>query len=369
MLRRASILIAGHCLLYSCTPKSIPGGSPTSSTDEAEFERILVKSVTPPARGIHWVDWDLTSGDHRMLEMACTSPSRFDRLLDRVAEIPEPSFPGCFFWYSHDEMKDCPLGEDYTATLPDRLVKEERPNHRKVIRDAIRWHSFHEHAHKGSKRPYEESVASKILGFERRDEEDDRTYGIVQANYAPRFPEAAAEMWRVIRADAEKTDSSLIIGAFETSFNGLRKGPWAYRTRFLEECLRFLELARDLENPWAAGWMLKRQFVRFAGGTSLEPGEVFDWESALLVSAAHARSPIHRGDAILALLAIRNPRVIPLLGRWLQEDLPDSVIEDFLRELRIEPSGSRDLLSEFDHPRVRARLTVGREVRKLGYEN
>lgn len=301
-----------------------------------------------------------------MLEKACTSPRLFDRLLERISEIPDPSFPGPFLGYdTYHSIKDCPLGEDYGQSLADRLLKEERPKHRKVIRDAIRWHGFHAHAEKSARRPYEESVASKVRSFVRRDEEDERWYGVVQAIYARYFPEASAEMWSAIRTYAQKTDGNLAIGAFETSFNKLRESSWRYRAQFVKECLKFIEESRDQENPWAAGWMLKRKFTGYARhGPNLQPGEVFEWETTLLDSASRARSQVHRGEAILALLELRSPRVVPILENWMRQDLPDSVVEDFLSELRIESTGDRDLLAEVDHPRLRARLTVGREREK-----
>lgn len=296
-----------------------------------------------------------------MLELACSTPSRFDRLLDRVTEARDPSLSMHLFGYANMGGKDCPLGEDYTAVLIDRLLKEEKSKPRKVIREAIQWHVFHEHARKWSPKPYEESAAAKVRAFSRRDEEDDRWYGVVQAIYAPRFPEAAAEMWRAIREDAEKTDGLLIIGAFETSFNRNNEGPWPYRRQFLKECLQFLKQARDLENPWAASWMVRRGFQNFALNGHLNSAQVLEWEEALLETASKARSQDHRGAALASLVALGSRRVIPHLNEWLHQDLKDSTIEDFLQDISEARIDRGELEAKITDPRIRAGLTVRRE--------
>jgi len=341
----------------ACKPEVEPSSQDAA---EQEFDRMLAKSVTPPRRGMHWVEWDLTSDDHRMLEAACASPARFDRLLDRVAGIPDPSFPGSFFWYSHEGMKDCPLGEEYVSLLAARLLKEERPKHRKAIRDSIQWHSFHEHTRKWTPIPYEKSAAAIIRGAARQDEEDDRWYGVVQANYGPRYPEAAAEMWRAIRAEAERQNGPLAVGAFETAFNGLHTAS-RYRDEFLNTCLQFIRDARDQAHPHAAGWMLKFQMIHLAPAGLLSR-EVFAWESALVETATRARSQAHRGEAIQVLHSMGSPRTLEILNKWLSQELPEAVIGPFVRDLRIPAAGVKDPFLEAKHPRVQARLSVGRGV-------
>jgi len=324
---------------------------------------LLSKSMILPQQGINWVSWRLTSEDHRMLEMACTSPALFDLLLNRISEIPEPSFPGQFLWYP-DTPKDCPLGEDYVETLADRLLKEGRPKHRIVLRDAIQWHAFHVHSEKSARKPYEESVAARIRTFDRHSAEDDRWYGVVQAIYAPLFPEACAEMWRAIRADAQKTDGALAIGAFETAFNRLNKGFWTFRKQFLKECLRFIEEARDQENPASAGWLLNHVFQNYVRhGPNLQTGEVFEWEAALAESALKARSQAHRGDSIRVLLAMKSPRAVSMLNAWLSQDLTDLLIERFVRDSGGGQAFEGVSVADIINPRVRAWLTIQREVR------
>jgi hypothetical protein len=172
-------------------------------------------------------------------------------------------------------------------------------------------------------------------------------------------------MWRAIRADAQKTDGPLAIGAFETAFNRLNKGFWTYRKRFLKECLHFIEESRDQQNPAAAGWLLNHLFQNFVRyGPNLHTGEVFEWEAALAESAVKARSQVHRGEAIRVLLTMRSPRAVPLLNDWLRQDLPDSVIEVFLRESYGPQSFESVSVSDVIHPRVRAWLTIQREVGK-----
>lgn len=350
----------------------IQGSSSTQVQGGAkEFEILLKKCLIPPEDDRIWFPRE---DDDRLVELACSSPELYDRLLKKLVDLPEDVFQKAPFFplvWGTDKLKACQLGEVYTHGLVARVLTERRPRHRAILREAIAFHALHDHAAASSHVPYAQSVAGKLTDFTPTDRQEERWQLVVKAVYSKGYPEARAEVWRQLHADAETPFSPKSLGGLSTLLYLIQSDRGEFRRHVLDGCQELLTKGMGQENPCTAGWLVTSGFRMHRSAFMADEASRF--ESLLMEAASTARSQTFRAEAIHGLIIMKSGRAGEKLSEWLQRNPSPRVVTEMLRGLRHathDPSLWDSLAKNVAHPRTRAWCAVRREVqtreRKIG---
>lgn len=332
-----------------------------------EFEILLKRCVIPPEDDRFGFP---RKDDDRLVELACSSADLYDRMLEKLVDLPEDSFPSPCFGRDY-KFKACQLGELYTHGLVARLLSERRPRHRALLREAIEFHAVHDHAAVSGRAPYDQSVAGKLKAFTPVDRQEARWQIVVQAIYSKWCPEALSEVWTHIRADDEMPVGSRSLSGLSMLLELSQFDRGEFRRHVLDGCRELVTRGMELENPHAAGWLVTSGLGMYRSVIMAE--EAARFESLLSEAASNARSQTFRGQAVHGLIIMRSARSGEKLNQWLQGNPTAKVVTEALRALRHsvhDPSLWDSIAKEVVHPRTRAWCTVRREVqtreRKIG---